>query len=102
MTGLYKPDELSTVEAAQFSMYLRMFANQAERVWKHYELGLIPEEEYLGMVAELAALMNTPGGKKFREAEPRFDEWWLEDIEPFFGQEPPMNLLLGRAPSSIE
>jgi hypothetical protein len=102
VTGLYKPDELSTVEAAQFSMYLRMFANQVGRIWRHYELGLMPEEQYLQAVAEMTALMKTPGGQLFRKAEPRFDEGWLEDIKPFFGKDPPMNLLLGRDPSTIE
>jgi len=101
-TGLYKPDALSTLEAARFSMYLRMYENQVDRIWQQYELGLVTEEEYLGAVAEMAALMETPGGRKYRENEPRFDEYWLEDMEPFLGKEAPMNLLLGRDPSSIK
>ena len=102
ITGLYKPDSLSTIEAAQFSMYLRMFVNQVDRIWQLHDLGLISEEEYLWAVAEMTALMETPGGRKYQENEPRFDDYWLEDMEPFLGKEAPMNLLLGRDPSSLE
>ena len=102
ITGLYKPDSLSTIEAAQFSMYLRMFVNQVDRIRQQHELGVISEEQYLGAVAEMAAQMDTPGGRKYRENEPRFDELWLEDMEPFLGKEAPMNLLLGRDPSSLK
>ncbi len=102
ITGLYKPDSLSTIEAAQFSMYLRMFVTQVTRIWQQHELGLISEEEYRGAVAVMTALMETPGGRKYRENEPTFDEYWLEDMEPFLGKEAPINLLLGRDPSSLK
>ena len=36
IVGLYNPDALTDVEAVQFSMWLRMFANQVERVGQHH------------------------------------------------------------------
>jgi len=44
ITGLYKPDSLSTIEAAQFSMYLRMFVNQVDRIWQQHDLGRLLAE----------------------------------------------------------
>ena len=102
ITGLYKPDSISTIEAAQFSMYLRMFVNQVDRIAQQHDLGLISEEGYLGAVAQMAALMETPGGRKYRENESYFDDKWLEDMEPFLGKEATFNLLLGRDPSSLK
>ncbi len=102
ITGLYKPDALSTIEAAQFSMYLRMFANQVQRIGQLHERDLMPVEAYQGAVAQMTAIMEMPGGREYRMNEPGFDESWLEDMEPFLGKEAPMNVLLGREPSSIE
>lgn len=102
ITGLYRPEALSTVEAAQFSMHLRMFANQVSRVGQHYERGLVAEEDYQLAVAQFTSLIETPGGRKWRRAEPGFDEAWKETMAPYFGQEPAHNLLLGRDPSTIE
>ncbi len=62
IVGLYNPDALTDVEAVQFSMWLRMFRNQVERVREHYELGSISESEYESALGELAWLSETPAG----------------------------------------
>ena len=52
--GLYNPDELTDVDAIQFSMHLRMFSNQVMRVKSHYELGLASQEDYEFALQQLA------------------------------------------------
>jgi hypothetical protein len=100
--GLYQPDSLSTIEAAQFSMYLRMFVNQVKRVWQHRELGLISDADYQSVLQELAQFLQTPGGQKWWDNEPLSNEYFLEDLQHYFGTDPTTNLLLDRDPSSIE
>ena len=102
LLGLYRPDELSTVEAARFSMYLRMFNNHVNRIGRYSELGLITESEYQSALREMATTMSTPGGRVFRATEPGFEEQWADRLRPYEGSEAVFNLLLGRDPSSIE
>ena len=100
--GLYLPDSLSTVEAVQFSMYLRMFVNQVKRVSQHRELGLISDADYQSVLQELAQFLETPGGQKWWENEPLSNEYFLENLQQYYGSDPASNLLLDRDPSSLE
>ena len=58
--GLEYPEALTDDESIQFSMYMRMFANQVKRVGKHYELGLASEEDYQSSLKQLATFSNKP------------------------------------------
>jgi hypothetical protein len=101
--GLYNPSALSNAEAAQFSMYMRMFQNQVLRVRMHHKLGLFPREEYEGALQQLAQLMSTPGGRLFREAEKDlFDATFARDLQPYIDQEPVIDLILGRDVAELE
>ena len=94
--GLYNPDELTDVDAIQFSMHLRMFSNQVMRVKSHYELGLASQEDYEFALQQLATFMNTPGGILFRETSPGYDERFSELLEPYMDSAPVVELMLGR------
>jgi len=100
--GLYRPESLSTVEAAQFSMILRRSVDQVARVWEYRQRGLVTEADYQSAIADMTALMETPGGKEFRESDPRFDEEWLEEMKPYLGKETQFDPLLGRDPALLE
>ena len=102
IVGLYNPDALSDVEAVQFSMWLRMFGNQVERVARHHALGLIPDSEYEDALYQLAWLTETPGGRQAWEAEPYRQEFWSELLQPYWGEPPRADLILGRNPSLVE
>ena len=99
---LYNPTALSDVEAAQFSMFLRMFGNQVERVKKHRDLGLVPDTEYEGALRQLAQFMDTPGGRQYSETEPSFERKWADEIEPYRAQPPVFDLVLGRDTSGLQ
>ena len=100
--GLYNPSALSDAEAVQFSMYLRMFSNQVLRVGQHRDLGLLPDTEYQNALRQLAALVDTPGGRLYREGEPFFDLDFADLLRPYMGQEPSFDLMLGRDTSALK
>jgi len=102
ITGLYSPDSLSTVEAAQFSMWLRAFANQVDRVLQQYELGFITDENRSQALHQLAWLWETPGGRQYWESAPNAEVIWGELLQPYWGLPPPADLILGRDPATIE
>ncbi len=102
IVGLYNPDALTDVEAVQFSMWLRMFRNQVERVREHYELGLISESDYESELAQLAWLSETPGGRQAWEPDPVFARVWAEVLQPYLGDAPYTDFMLGRDVSAVE
>ena len=101
VVGLYNPTALSDVEAAQFSMFLRMFTNQVARVKKHRDLSLVPNSEYQAALRQLAQFMDTPGGQRFSETDPLFAQNWADEIRPYRGQAPIVDLILGRDTSAL-
>jgi len=102
IVGLYNPDALTDVETAQFSMYLRMFNNQVERVRKHRDLGLVPDNEYQESLRQLAWLFDTPGGRLFFETSILLNPERKEEVARYMGQAPVVELLLGRDASALE
>ena len=101
IVGLYNPMALSNVEAAQFSMFLRMFTNQVDRVGMHRDLGLVPDTDYESALRQLAQFMDTPGGRRYSETDPGFQRNWADRIQPYRGQEPVFDLILGRDTSAL-
>ena len=97
IVGLYEPDRLTDVEAVQFAMWLRSLVNQHMRLRRLTTLGLYPDTERLPDVQQLAELLSTSGGKKFLESNKGiFPRALLDDMQPFLGQEPKSDFILGR------
>ncbi len=96
IVGLYEPDKLTDVEAVQFAMWLRSLVNQHLRLRRLTELGLYTNTERLPDVEQLAELMSTPGGKQFLESNKIFPKDLFDEIQPFLGQEPKSDFILGR------
>ncbi len=97
IVGLYKPDKLTDVEAVQFAMWLRSLVNHHMRLRRLTALGLFSNAERLPDVQQLAETLSTPGGKKFAESNKGvIPQELLDDMQPFLGQEPKSNFILGR------
>ncbi len=96
IVGLYEPDKLTDVEAVQFAMWLRSLVNQHMRLRRLTKLGLYTNTERLTDVEQLAELMSTPGGKQFLESNKIFPKDLFDEIQPFLGQEPKSDFILGR------
>ncbi len=98
IVGLYEPDKLTDVEAVQFAMWLRSLVNHHIRLRRLTTLGLFSDAERLPDVQQLAELLSTPGGKIFLESNKGiFPLDLLDDMQPFFGEEPKSNFILGRS-----
>ena len=98
IVGLYKPDKLTDVEAVQFAMWLRSLVNHHMRLRRLTTLGLFSDAERLPHVQQLAELLSTPGGKIYLESNKGiFPLDLLDDMQPFFGEEPKSNFILGRS-----
>ena len=93
--GMYEPERLSNVEAIQFSMLIRGLFNQYGRVHRLYRLGILSESDWALYAREAASTMNTPGGKLHWEGNEMAPDF-LADVEPYIGQEPNIDFLLGR------
>ena len=96
IVGLYEPDKLTDVEAVQFAMWLRSLVNQHMRLRRLTKLGLYTNTERLPDIEQLAELMSTPGGKQFLESNKIFPKYLFDEIQPFLGQEPKSDFVLGR------
>ena len=87
---------MTDVEAVQFAMWMRSMVNQHMRVRRLEKLGLYTRAERLPSVEQLAEFMSTPGGKQFLESNEIFPKDLLDDIQPYLGQEPKSDFILGR------
>jgi hypothetical protein len=96
IVGLYEPDKLTDVEAVQFAMWLRSLVNQHMREQRLTRLGLFPTAVRHSDIEQLAELMSTPGGKQFLESNKIFPKDLLDELQPFLGQEPKSDFILGR------
>ena len=64
--GLSDPDSLGDAEKQQFYWVMRSFTVQYFKLYRLYQQGIIPEEDWIGNAREAAALLGTAGGKRFR------------------------------------
>jgi len=64
--GLSDPDSLGDAEEHQFYWMMRSFLIQYFKLYRLYQQGIIPEEDWIENAGEVAALLGTAGGKRFR------------------------------------
>ena len=101
--GLEYPEALTDVESIQFSMHMTMIQNQVVRIIKHYELGLIPEQEYQYALHDLAAFFNTPGGRVIVETSSYDDDGEISEIlAQYTDSLSASSLMMGRDPSNLK
>jgi hypothetical protein len=80
--GTRAPETLTEAERFQFAMHVRALFNQYIRVHRLYEAGLVDDEEWGFYAPEIAAQMETAGGKMFF-AENSLPEQFIRDVRAF-------------------
>ena len=53
-----KPPQLSEVDAHKLNLILRVYLNQGFKIYKLYEAGIFPEEDWLLRAAEIKQVIN--------------------------------------------
>ena len=95
--GLYKPDELSDSEAAQFQWAFRLYANAYLKIHRLHERGVISDEDWRGHAAHAAVFFDTPGGRIWwsSQGDSVFHRYFDEIIQ-CKTDTPTLDLTLGR------
>ncbi len=76
--GCQNPGLLNAEEVVQFNFLLRCYANQWWKLFKLYERGNLPEEEWSVFAREAAQFLEQPGCKPFCEANALFTDLYTE------------------------
>ena len=103
IVGMYEPEKLSDAEAVQFSMWVRSSVNQQLRLRRMRQLGFDLAEEEDFELGQIAGVLSTPGGKLFLDSNREvFPEYLLEQLQPYLGEEPKDDHILGRKSLPLE
>ena len=95
LKGHASPQGLNDVEAAQFSQGMRLFYNTMLTAHRAYANGLLEETDWLQLGAVCNGLMETPGGRAFREANQlMFPEFWAAVDDAARRSEPDVDVFL--------
>ena len=81
---LDKPAQLSEVDAYKLNLILRVYLNQGLKLFKLYEAGIFPEEDWLLRAAEVKQVINqTAFSREFVENNIIFSQMCshLDDLE---------------------
>lgn len=100
--GLHDPDRLTDVEAIQFGMFFRAYLNQQNRVFQLYQLGIMPEEDWILSAEELGTMLSTPGGGLYMQLNQDLPPALVSALQPYMGREKKWDLMMGRDPSKLE
>lgn len=76
--GCQDPESLNTDEVVQFNFLLRCYANQWWKLFKLYERGSLPGEEWSIFAREAAQFMDQPGCKPFRAQNALFADLYAD------------------------
>ena len=64
MTGLTDPDEMDDVEKLRIGLQLQSYLNHYGALRRHYESGLLSEQDWEPYPIGVASMMNSPGGRR--------------------------------------
>ena len=76
--GCQGNENLSPEENVQFNFLLRCYANQWWKLFKLYERGSLPTDEWKIFAQEAAQFLEQPGCKPFREQNALFADLYIE------------------------
>ena len=76
--GCQSPESLDADEIVQFNFVLRCYANQWWKLFKLYERGSLPIEEWAIFAREAAQFFDQPGCKPFRAKNALFADLYKE------------------------
>lgn len=100
--GLHEPQRLTDAELVQFGMFMRAYLNQQYRMYAMRQLNLLSDEEWRLLVEELGSMLGTPGGALYMRTNQDMPVELAAAVEPFLGQAPKWDILLGRDASGLE
>jgi hypothetical protein len=95
--GLENPDQLTNIEAAQFSNLMRAMIVQHRQMHDQYVLGLVSEETWSYSAQQAAQIYSTPGGHRFLENNDYSGSSFMDALKPFMGQKLRSSFSLGRS-----
>ena len=100
MSGLQEPESLTTEDWVRFGFLFSSFVNQYNRLLVLNQKGTFADSRWRVYTQELAVLVATPGGGRWRAGNPRFADLWtaVEGVE--IPQEMDLTLLGERARES--
>ena len=76
--GCQNPDSLTAGEVVQFNFLLRCYSNQWWKLFKLYERGSLPEQEWSVFAREAAQFLDQPGCKTFCEQNALFADLYAD------------------------
>ena len=79
VVGLDRPEALSTVQAARFSLYMRGVFNQYQRVHRQNQTGLVAPDQWEEIAGEALGMMATAGGSLYVRDNP-LPQDFLDDL----------------------
>lgn len=68
--GLLNPESLDDLSTYRFSLLVRSFFNQYHRVYRLYQLGLLPDADWVNYATEIKGFMELPGVKVYLDGNP--------------------------------
>ena len=84
--GCQAPDSLHSEEVVQFNFLLRCYANQWWKLFKLYERGSLPIDEWSVFAREASQFLDQPGCKPFRAQNGLFADLYTE-LDKYNGDE---------------
>jgi hypothetical protein len=84
--GCQAPDSLNSEEVVQFNFLLCCYANQWWKLFKLYERGSLPVEEWSVFAREASQFLDQPGCKSFRGQNALFADLYA-DLDKYNGDE---------------
>lgn len=83
-TGLSNPDSLGAPEQEQFNWLVRSYMLQHYKTWRMYQQGVVPREDWVGNATDAVAMLDTPGGERWRETalDPSW-EFFIDELKQF-------------------
>ena len=76
--GWLDPSGLSEDEAFRFNMLVRYMANHMYKLFRLYEVGAFPADEWERTAREAAQVFSLPGGLDFRAKNLYYEDLWSE------------------------
>ena len=80
--GCMNTDELTEIETVQFNFALRCYVNQWWKLYKLYDRGSLPRNEWAIFAKEAAQFLVQPGCKTFCEQNKLFSDLY-KDLEKY-------------------
>jgi hypothetical protein len=85
LAGLYVPQTLDRRQEGWFALTMRCYHNHWMKMLRLYQAGAVPQSDWQKVASEAAQLLDTPGGKLFRQANRLFVDLYVE-LEPLYGR----------------